>query len=166
VGFGRVEVSSKRAACLAALAAVALIAAGCDSEPRKNLPRPPIPASISVRVAPKQVDVSPLRVGFGPQTRHQVIVDERDGIVQGPKDQPLPVKLTIANTTQRPLRIELVGPERRVSGEVTPTGTQVLETRLPTGNYRVRVANSRLRADSLLVVGPDRSSPQNDLLLP
>lgn len=166
MGFGRAKVNVKLGGCLAALSLVALIAAGCTSEPRENLPRPPIPAGISVRLAEQQLDVSPVRVGFGPQTRQQVIVDERDGEIQGPADEPLPVKLTITNATQRPARVEVIGPARRISRVVTPTGTEVLETRLPTGNYRVRAAGPKNGASAKLVVGPDRSSPQNDLLLP
>lgn len=97
--------------------------------------------------------------------RQQVIADERDGIIQTDSDAPLPVKMTIANTTSRDVKIELIGPARRISPAVTPSGTAVLMTRLPTGTYRVKVVG-RNRGSDRLVVGPDRSSPQNDLLLP
>lgn len=150
---------------LAALVGAALVWTGCQADGRENKPRPPIPSGVSVQVTGKEVSLSPRRVGFGPVSRQQVIVDRRDGEIQAPSDQPLPVKLTIANTTPRPLKLELIGPARRISPIVTSTGTAVLSTRLPTGIYRVRVANRELKG-ARLVVGPDRSSPQNDLLLP
>lgn len=165
MGFGRVKVSLTSLACLAAFGVGLLALAGCGSDQHENLPRPPIAAGISVDVTADRVSLSPGRVGFEPVSRQQIIEDERDGEIQAPSDQPLPVKLTIANTTDRPLKLVLVGPTRRVSPEVTATGTAVMTTRLPTGTYRVGVADGDART-ARLVVGPDRSSPQNDLLLP
>ena len=165
MGFGRVKVGTRRGALFVAAGLAALSLSACDTNPRDNQPRPPIPAGVSVQVTDQRVDLAPLRVGFGPATRQQILADERDGEIQGDPDHPMPVKLTIANTTQRPIRLELSGPARRVSPPVTPTGTEVYSTRLPTGMYRVRV-KGRKRGAGELVVGPDRSSPQNDLLLP
>ena len=164
MGFGRVK-DGRRYACLVATGLAALTLSACDTDPRDNQPRPPIPAGISVNVTQDRLDLAPGRVGFGPENRQQVLIDERDGEIQGDPDQPMPVKLTIANTTDERIRVELLGPARRISPPVTPTGTEVLSTRLPSGQYRVRV-KGRVGGGSFLLVGPDRSSPQNDLLLP
>lgn len=165
MGFGRVKVGTRRYAYLAATCLAGLALSACDTEPRDNQPRPPIPAGVSVNVTEDQLDLAPGRVAFGPETRLQVLVDERDGEIQGDPAQPMPVRLTIANTTGEKIRVELIGPARRISPPVTPSGTEVLSTRLPTGQYRVRV-KGRVGGGSNLLVGPDRSSPQNDLLLP
>lgn len=165
MGFGRAKVKKSRHACLALVGIAAITAIGCGSEARENLPRPPIPNGVSVQVTADRVDVSPGRVGEEPTQRQQIIADERDGEIQSDSGAPLPVKLTIANTTRRNVRVELVGPARRVSPPVTPNGTEAYMTRLPTGTYRVRVSGRSGRGGQL-TVGPDRSSPQNDLLLP
>lgn len=164
MGFGRGKVKRSRHAPVA-IAVAALALAGCSSEERKNLPRPPVPNSVSVQVSPKRVDISPKLIGKGPVRRQQVIEDEKDGIIQTDSHGPLPVKMTITNATARKVKVEVIGPARRISPVVTPGGTGVLMTRLPTGSYRVRVAG-RVGGGDQLVVGPDRSSPQNDLLLP
>lgn len=165
MGFGRAKANIVNLGCLAALFAAGAALAGCSADGRENEPRPPIPAGISIQVTGGKISLAPGRVGFGPVSRQQVIADERDGEIQGPPDQPLPVNVTIANTTPRPLRVELVGPSRRISPVVTATGTATMSTRLPSGIYRVRVAG-RKGSTARLVVGPDRSSPQNDLMLP
>lgn len=165
VGSGRVNSSTAKIACLFAFGITALLVSGCQGDGRDNQPRPPVPTTVSVQVVDDGVDLSPVRVGFEPVSRQQVIRDERDGEIQAPSNEPLPVKVTIANTTPKPIRVVLSGPARRVSPEVTATGTGVMSTRLPTGIYRVQVAGRDARA-ARLVVGPDRSSPQNDLLLP
>lgn len=165
MGFGRAKVKEYRHAWVALVAAAALVAVGCGSEERENLPRPPISNGVSVQVTAKRVDVSPVRIGEGPAQRQQIIADERDGEIQSDAGAPMPVQMTIANTTGRNVRLELIGPARRISPAITPSGTGVLTTRLPTGIYRVQVAGRRGGA-ARLVVGSDRSSPQNDLLLP
>lgn len=151
--------------CLVVAGAAVIALSACDTDPRDNQPRPPIPAGISVHVTDDGLDLAPDRVGFGPESRQQVIVDERDGELQSDRSAPMPVKLTVANTTRQPIRVELVGPARRVLPPVTATGTEVISTQLPSGNYEVRVRGSSA-GGSELTVGPDRSSPQNDLLMP
>src|SRR3954468_17205343 len=54
-----------RALLLWATLLVALVVAGCGRNDFNNDPRPPIPAEVSVKIAPDGVVVSPKEVGAG-----------------------------------------------------------------------------------------------------
>jgi hypothetical protein len=121
------------------LAAVAV--AGCGRNDFKNDPPPPVPAEITVKIAPDGVGVSPKQFGAGL------------------------VNFTIANLTNETGALAIHGPVNADSDEVPPAGTTILKVDLKSGSYEASVDGFAVRPFSF-TVGPERPSSQNDLLLP
>ncbi len=164
--FGLNARRASRAVGLTGLLVAGAVLTACGSEERDNQARPPIPAGVSVNVTEDRVVLSPRRVAFGAEVRQQVIENREVDEIHGDPDQPMPVNITIANTTANNIRLEVAGPVRKISQKVTPTGSGSLAAELPTGAYRVRVLGLPDAGQTRLIVGPTRISPQNDLLLP
>lgn len=121
--------------------AIALSLAACGSEDFKNEPRPAAPIELAARIGSDGVTVSPQKaVGAGLAT------------------------ITISNQTNDPARLVLEGPTDDSSTEIIPQGTGSLQTSLKEGDYSVSDGNGS--RTTKLVVGPERASSQNDLLLP
>src|SRR6266545_7591434 len=87
----------------AAVALAALVVAGCGRDDFNNDPRPPVPAEVSVKIAPDGVAVSPKVFGAGL------------------------VNFTIANLTNTPGSLVIDGPTKTHSSQVTAAGTGSLK---------------------------------------
>ena len=145
---GRVLARSKRRHASLALAVGGLLAVGlgaCGSNDFANDPRPPVPIEISANVTADHVLVSPNKVGGGLAT------------------------FTITNQGDAPVRFTLVGPapqDNQASDEIPPGGVGNLKASLREGDYEVTAGGRANVRPAKLVVGPERKSSQNDLLLP
>jgi hypothetical protein len=125
----------------AAALITALAIAGCGRDDFKNDPRPPIPAEVSVKIAKDGVAVSPNEFGAGL------------------------VNFTIANLTTGAGTLAIHGPVNADSSEIPPAGTDMVKVEMKTGSYEASVSGIAVRPFSF-TVGPERSSGQNELLLP
>ncbi len=124
----------------AALVAV-LAVAGCGRNDFKNDPSPPVPAEVSVKIAPDGVVVSPREFGAGL------------------------VNFTAANLTNQTGSFAIHGPVDADSGEFGPGDTQTLKVQVKSGSYEASTDGISVRPFSF-TVGPERPSSQNQLLLP
>jgi hypothetical protein len=153
---------------LAGLMAVAALAvAGCGTEEHANEPRPQPPTRVSVTVSEDEVTVEPERIGIGPEPSQQIPqnVGAEQPAVRG--DAPLDVVLVAANLTDVDSQLEVRGAKAEATSRpLIANGTINLEARLPTGVYMVSAADIPAAKPARLVVGPYRSSSQNDVLLP
>lgn len=149
------------------MAVAALALAGCGTEEHANEARPQPPTRISVAISDGEVTVQPARVAIGPE-RSQQIPQNVD--VEQPRvdsDAPLDVVFVAANLTDVDSQLEVRGPKgEATSGPLVANGTISMETRLPTGVYTVSAADIPAAKAGKLVVGPYRSSSENDVLLP
>lgn len=119
----------------------ALAVAGCGRDDFANDPRPPIPAEVSVKMAPDGVAVSPREFGAGI------------------------VNFTIANLTNTSGALVIDGPVDSHSEQIVPAATGTLKVQMKTGTYEASVDGFNVRPFSF-TVGSERASGQNDLLLP
>jgi hypothetical protein len=152
---------------LLALAAGALAVAGCGAEEHVNDPRPQPPTRVSVSISDDAVTVQPPRIAIGPEPTQQIPQNKHAGQPPVRSDAPLDVVLVAANLTDVDSRLEVRG--RRASASSEPliaNGAVTLQAALPTGIYTVSAANVRGATPGRLVVGPYRSSSENDVLLP
>lgn len=124
---------------VAALLAATLLAA-CGADDFKNEPRLAAPIELSARIGDDGVTVSPSKAGAGLVT------------------------FVISNQTQDPAKLVLSGPTDDSSPEIVPLGTGSLKTSLEQGDYTV--TNGSDSRGTKLVIGPQRASSQNDVLLP
>jgi hypothetical protein len=127
----------------AGLAALAAVAAGCGTEDHPNKPRPPVPLEVSAKVGKDRVNVSPSEFGAG-----------------------LAV-FTVSNQTDDVVQLALDGPTEAVSDPIEAGGVMTgFKVPMEEGAYEASAgAESRARAAELLI-GPERRSSQNDLLIP
>ena len=130
--------------------AVAALAAGlaisaCGEDDFENDPRPPAPIELTALIDDRKVKVSPSRaaaVGAGLAT------------------------FTISNQSADPAALVLEGPTDEASDEIPPGGTGSMKVPLEQGDYVVSAGDDSNPRESGLVVGPERASSQNELLLP
>lgn len=122
---------------------LAAAVAGCGGdEDFANEPRPPSPIDVTASIGEENVSVSPGEFGAGLVT------------------------ITIANLTGEPARLTLEGPTDVASGEISPGGTGSIKTALEEGDYEASAgAEPGVKADTI-VVGPERESSSDSLLLP
>ena len=162
--------------------AAALLAAGCGPSSHANDPRPPTPAEITVNIAPTQVQVQPSTAGVTNKTtanlsqNHGHPADTPAGApgetVKQPPANPkadLVVHFTISNATSTNTALEIRGadlPSAKVSPEIVAQGNATYQVALPTGRYRIDAADIPRARPSPFIVGPERTSSQQDLLLP
>ena len=134
---------SPRLAVAAGIAAIGVAAAGCGSEDHPNEPRPPKPIEITARVDDEVVDVSPAEFGAGL------------------------VVFTVSNQSDEVVELTLDGPVAASSQPIQPGSvTDDFKVDLLEGEYEVTGGlESRARPTELLV-GPERPSAQDELLLP
>ncbi|MDX6582503.1 MAG: hypothetical protein QOI10_1687 [Solirubrobacterales bacterium] len=118
----------------------ALVLAACGQDDFPNNPRPAAPISVSARIGNDGVSVGPSSVGAGQAS------------------------FTISNQTADAARIVLEGPTDESSDEIVPNGTGSLDVNLQEGDYSVSTGEGG--RTTKLVVGPERESSQNQLLLP
>jgi hypothetical protein len=124
-----------------ACATVALVVAGCGRNDFNNDPRPPVPAEVSVKIAPSGVVVSPKEFGAGL------------------------VNLTVANLTNETGSLAIHGPVSAAGNEIGPGDADTLKVEVKTGSYEASADGIAVRPFNF-TVGPERPSGQNDLLLP
>lgn len=128
------------AAAVAGLAAGAVLVAGCGAEDFPNEPRPPAPVELSARINNGGVVVAPKEIGAGLAT------------------------ITISNQSPDSTSLVLEGPTDEASDEILGGDTGSMKVALKEGEYEVTDGEDSRATE--LVVGPERESSQNDLLLP
>ncbi|MGB3099403.1 MAG: hypothetical protein WBB30_08950 [Solirubrobacterales bacterium] len=136
----------RRTALLAAAAAVALVAAGCGAEEFPNDPRPPAPVQLSAAVNTKKVLIATTL----------------------PNGTPVGAGLanfTISNQTSDPVALTFSGVTDDTTDPIVAEGELNFQLDLVEGPYTVRADDPAINAADF-VVGPERPSAQNDLLLP
>jgi hypothetical protein len=152
-------------ACAAALLALAV--AGCGAEERTTEARPPPPTRVSVTVSGDRVRVQPGRIAIGPEPTQQIPQNQHAGQPQVDSRAPLDVTFVAANLTPVESHLELRGRrEKATSPLLVADGNVTMQTSLPTGVYRIAAAGIPGAKPGTLVVGPYRSSSENDVLLP
>ena len=132
-----------RRGALASVAVLATgVAAGCGSEDHPNDPRPPAPIEVTAKVDDEKVDVQPSKFGAGL------------------------VVMTISNQSGDPVEIGVDGPTGGTGPTIAPGQPGNFKFNFEEGEYIVSAGGSSKARDATLVVGPERASSQNDLLLP
>lgn len=141
--------SARVTIALAAFALLGVAGVGCGGgEDFANEPRPPVTVEITGVITNERVTVAPNQFGAGP------------------------VSLTISNQTPDSHTIILEGEEIDTEevGPINPMDTATLQKTLPEGTYEVsaesREGISGDIAPGEIVVGQERSTGSDDLLLP
>jgi hypothetical protein len=121
----------------------ALVIAGCGSDDHPNDPRPAVPEEVSAKVGEDKVVVSPREFGAG-----------------------LAV-FTISNQTDDVVQLTLEGPTEAISEPIEAGGvTDAFKVSVAEGDYLVSAGDESNARSTELIVGPDRRSSSNELLLP
>lgn len=150
-----------------ALGATTLLAAGCGVETHVNDPRPQPPTRVSVAISEGEITVQPPRIAVGPEPTQQIPQNQNVSQPQVRSKAPLNVVLVAANLTDADSRLEVRGNSKNLSSEPLYANSNVsLQAILPTGVYRVSAADLPGAKPARLVVGPFRSSSEDDVLLP
>ena len=130
-----------RALVAVAVAAAAVTLAACGREDFENEPRPPLPFDVSAEVSDKAVILSPSEFGAGIAT------------------------FTIVNLSDEPVVLAIDGPTVDESDEIATGTTGVLKTEVVEGEYEAEAEGTSAKPFEF-VVGPERESAQDELLLP
>jgi hypothetical protein len=157
---------SSKLALACALLLPAALAAGCGVQEHENAARPQPPTRVSVAVTADRVTVQPTRIAIGPEPTQQL--PQNQHVRQPPvrSNAPLIVTFTAANLTDTDSHLELRGRRNVSSGPLVANGNITMQAGLPTGIYVVSAADIPAAKPAKLVVGPYRSSSENDVLLP
>jgi hypothetical protein len=133
-----------RALVALAVAVASLALAACGRDDFENNPRPPTAVEISIKVADDGLTVSPREFGAGI------------------------ANFTILNLGDEPTAIGIAGPTAGESADIPPGTSGVLKLDLKTGEYEATARDLDLEEVEPFdfVVGPDRESSNNELLLP
>lgn len=152
-------------ACVAV--ALALLGAGCGAEEHANEPRPQPSTRVSVAVGEDEITVQPGRIAVGPEPSQQIPQNVEAEQPRVDSDAPVEVVLVAANLTDVDSRLEVRGAGANATSKpLIANGSIALQAQLPTGVYSVRAAGIPGTKPGRLVVGPYRTSSENDLLLP
>jgi len=154
------------AVLVCAIAAVALLVAGCGSEEHPNEARPQPPTRVSVAISEDGVTVQPPRIAVGPEPTQQIPQNQHAGQPRIKSNAPLDVVFVAANLTDVDSHLEVHGSKSFESEPLYANAGVTMQAVLPTGVYRVSAADIPGAKPAKLVVGPYRTSSQNDLLLP
>lgn len=155
------------AAASCALGALAFLGTGCGAEEHVNDPRPQPPTRVSVAISDGAISVQPPRIAIGSEPTQQLPQNQHAGQLQVRSNAPLNVVFVAANLTDVDSRLEVRGGGRKLSSEPLYANSNVtLQAILPTGIYRVSAADVPSAKATKLVVGPYRTSSENDVLLP
>jgi len=150
-----------------ALGALALGVAGCGAEEHANEARPQPPTRVSVSISEDAITVQPTRIAIGPEPTQQIPQNRNAAQPPVDSDAPLDVVFVAANLTDFDSRLELRGQGREASSRPLVANSNItMQTALPTGVYTVSAADLPGAEPARLVVGPYRTSSENDLLLP
>jgi hypothetical protein len=170
LGIGRRLFATPRAAAASlacALGALALLVAGCGVEEHPNEPRPQPPTRVSVTISEDEVSVQPPRIGIGPEPTQQLPQNQHTTQPSVRSKAPLNVVLVAANLTGADSHLEVRGAGKSLASQPLYANSNVtLQAILPTGVYEVSAADIPKAKPAKLVVGPYRTSSQNDVLLP
>jgi hypothetical protein len=125
----------------------ALLLGGCGGSNFKNDPRPPVPLQLTGVITDKSVTISPNKFGGGP------------------------VVLIISNQAHMAHTVTLSGNGIQDQvGPINPLDTAKLQQSLRPGHYQVTAGSSQAVAHAVkpgtIVVGPERQSSSNTVLLP
>jgi len=149
------------------LALAALLGAGCGAETHANDPRPQPPTRVSVTVSDGQVTVRPRRVAVGPEPTQQIPQNAHASQPPVRSNAPLNVVLVAANLTSVDSHLRLRGGGKDLTSKPLYANNNIdMQAILPTGVYRVSAADIPSAKPAKLVVGPYRTSSENDVLLP
>jgi len=154
-------------ALAAVIAVAALVASGCGVESHVNDPRPQPPTRVSVAVSDGKVTVQPRRIALGPERTQQL--PQNQHVKQPPvrSNAPVNVVFVAANLTTVDSRLLVRGSGKDLTSKPLYANNNVnLQTSLPTGIYTVSAADVPSAKPAKFVVGPLRTSSQNDVLLP
>jgi hypothetical protein len=163
--FATLRATVATLACV--LAAPALLIAGCGAEEHANDPRPQPPTRVSVAIGEDAVTVQPERIAIGLEPTQQLPQNRNVDQPTVRSKAPLNVVLVAANLTDVDSRLELRGNGKDLNSEALYANSNVsMQAILPTGVYRVSAADIPGAKPATLVVGPYRSSSENDVLLP
>lgn len=157
---------ARTALAAAVIGLAALVGAGCGAESHPNEPRPQPPTRVSVSISAGAVVVQPQRIGVGPEPRRQMLQNRYHSQPQVHSNQPLDVVFVAANQTSFDSHLELRGPRESDSGPIPGNSPGTFQASLPTGVYTIAAADIPGAKPAKLVVGPYRSSSENDVLLP
>ncbi|HEX8690225.1 MAG TPA: hypothetical protein VF729_08270 [Solirubrobacterales bacterium] len=147
--------------------ALALLGAGCGAEEHANEPRPQPSTRVSVAVGEDEITVQPGRIAVGPEPSQQIPQNVEAEQPRVDSDAPVEVVLVAANLTDVDSRLEVRGAGANATSKpLIANGSIALQAQLPTGVYSVRAAGIPGTKPGRLVVGPYRTSSENDLLLP
>ena len=139
MGNGLIRMLATLAAC-----AVAAAATGCGGDDTaRSEERPPVPLNVSVALNENSITASPAQFGAGPIT------------------------LLISNGSGASQTLTIDGPRlRRSLGPINPQDTATVRLQIQPGEFTLSAAESAGLREAKLRVGPERSSAQNQLLLP
>lgn len=127
----------------AGLVALAMVAMGCGAEDHPNTPRPPVPLEVSAKVGKDRVNISPSEFGAG-----------------------LAV-FTISNQTEDVVQLALDGPTEAVSDPIEAGAVMTgFKVAMEEGAYEASAGAESSATPAELVIGPERASSQNELLIP
>jgi len=150
-----------------ALGAGALLGAGCGAETHTNDPRPQPPTRVSVTVSDGQVNVQPGRIAVGPEPTQQIPQNAHAGQPPVRSNAPLNVVFVAANLTTTDSHLQVRGSGKDLTSKPLYANNNVeMQAILPTGVYRLSAADIPSAKPAKLVVGPYRTSSENDVLLP
>jgi hypothetical protein len=150
-----------------ALGALALASAGCGVEEHANEARPQPPTRVSVSVSEDAVTVQPTRIAIGLEPSQQIPQNRNVSQPTVDSDAPLDVVLVAANLTDFDSKLEVRGRDTEATSRpLVANGNISLLAALPTGVYTVSAADIPGAEPARLVVGPHRTSSENDILLP
>lgn len=155
-----------RIAVAGLLLVAALTALGCGAESHENEPRPQVATRVSVSVGQDAIQVQPRRIAFGPERTQQLPQNQNEAQPPIDTEAPLDVIIVTANQTDTDLRLRLRGPTETSSETIYATSAGTLHADLPSGTYVVAAEGIPGARPGKLVVGPYRTSSENDLLLP
>jgi hypothetical protein len=148
------------------LGALALTAVGCGTQEHANEARPQPPTRVSVTITPRAITVQPPRIAVGPEPTQQIPQNQHAGQPPVRSKAPVNIVFVTANLTDFDSKLEVRGIKRATSGPLVANGNGSLLTALPTGIYQVNAADIPGAKPARFVVGPYRSSSENDVLLP
>jgi hypothetical protein len=149
------------------LAALALLGAGCGAEEHVNDPRPQSPTRVSIAISEDAISVQPGRIAIGSEPTQQIPQNQHAKQPAVRSNAPLNVVFVAANLTDTDSQLEVRGAGKDLTSEpLYANANGTLQAILPTGIYRISAADIPGAETAQLVVGPRRTSSENDLLLP
>ncbi len=155
------------AACVIAVTALAATAmTGCGSESHPNDPRPAQPTQVTATIGANAITISPRIVGFRGEPTPTLAQNEGVSEPSSRSTGPLTVIFKISNTIPRPTRLLITGITKHRSDEIVASGTDDFSVDLQAGIYLVRAEGLPTVTASRFVVGADRPTSDNQLLIP